>query len=72
MNSFYSLLTFVVMVTAKPHEQYEPAVQSTIISQGPWITDDAWAADANRDPKEIEQPSQGIFERLGSWWSWDR
>ena len=76
MNSLYSILALAVMVSAKPnYEQYEPAVQSTIISQGPWVADDAWAADANRNPKEIEAPQeaeQGILARLGSWWDWDR
>jgi len=52
-------------------------VQSTIISEGPWVADEAWvegAADI-RDPKGIADnlPSPtSLLGRLGNWWTWDR
>ena len=70
----FILLSLAVLASAKPSEHYEPAVQ--IISEGPWVTDNAWAADEdNRDPKGIldSVPSPtAILGRLGSWWDWDR
>ena len=71
-------LLLVTIASAKPqYEAYDAPVQSTIISEGPWVADTAWVeADTdNRDPKGIVEslPSPtSLPGRLGNWWTWDR
>ena len=74
ITMFKLLLSLLLVAVASSKPSYEKA---TIISEGPWIADDAWAqADIdNRDPKGIAEtlPSPtSILGRLGNWWTWDR
>ena len=73
MNKCYIILSVAAVALSLP---YEPAAYSSaVISEGPWVTDEAWAAnyqEDNRDAKEIEAQPQGILARLGGWWNWDR
>ena len=73
------ILSLTALAWSKPREVYEPAIQTQIISEGPWVTDAAWEGDVdNRDPKGIMDnvpsfPSPtALLGRLGSWWDWDR
>ena len=75
------LLSCLSMALALPHghQEYEPAIASTIISQGPWVAaEEAWpeeAVEGDRDGKGIVEslPSPAsLLARLGNWWSWDR
>ena len=74
MNKCYIILSVAAVAMTLPN--YEPAsYSSAVISEGPWITDEAWKADYqedNRDAKGIMDAPQGILARLGSWWDWDR
>jgi len=73
MNKCYIILTLAAVALALPN--YEPAsYSSAVISEGPWVTDEAWAKqqEDNRDAKGILDAPQGLLARLGSWWDWDR
>lgn len=72
MNKFCFLLAFAAVALAKPHDH----VESTIIEQGPWVSEQDWPAySADRNPKgfleSLPSPA-GFLAKLGNWWTWDR
>merc|ERR1712045_93748 len=74
ITMFKLLLSLLLITIASAKPSYDKA---TIISEGPWIADEAWIdADIdNRDPKGIAEslPSPtSLLGRLGNWWTWDR
>ena len=85
MNSLILVLALATVSLALPnYEQYnyEPAVNTAIISEGPWVaSEEAWPEEIqedNRDGKGIVDslpslPSpSGLLAKLGNWWTWDR
>ena len=48
------ILSLAALAWSKPSEQYEPAIQTQVISEGAWVTDTAWAGDKdNTDDKRF-------------------
>ena len=67
-----AVLPLVALASAAP-QQYDSyaAPTSEVISQGPWVADDAWA-EVNRNPKEIAEPQPSGLSRFASFWGWDK
>ena len=72
MNKFCFILAFAAVSLAIPHD----LVESTILEEGPWVSEEAWPEyEADRNPKgfldNLTSPS-GFLAGLGNWWTWDR
>ena len=47
------ILSLTALAWSKPSEQYEPAIQTQVISEGAWETDTAWAGDKDNTDAKI-------------------